>query len=99
MAFSLHPILETSQTPKAGVWYAIAPDDIAGSPSARVGACASFISEDEGRGGRVVITAGVTGNPASPRISHPRVKFPSKFSTPSGILAPPQNCRDSDIPE
>ncbi len=58
MAFTLHPILEVGQAPKAGVWYAISPEDATESPTARVGACATFI-RGEG-GGAVVISAGAT---------------------------------------
>ncbi len=73
MAFSLHPILEAGQAPRAGVWYAISPEDASGSPSARVGACANFFRQAGGGGGAVLVSAGAT--PEGPLAELHELKF------------------------
>ena len=57
-SFDLHPILDAGQAPRPGIWYTISPEDNTEAPCPRVGACASFLSGENG--GKVVLTCGAT---------------------------------------
>ena len=56
--FEVHPILEAGQTPREGLWYVVSPEDRSECPSARVGACANFVSGKSG--GKIFLSAGAT---------------------------------------